>query len=497
MICKILETDINFSIRLGKPFTMCFLFFACLMSSCKETEKTTETVQEKPYNVSFIMSDDLNTSLGAYGNTVVQTPHLDKLAENGTLFTQAHCQFPLCGPSRVSIMTGLRPDTTQVWVNKASLRETIPTVETLPQFFKNKGYFSGRVGKIFHYSVPSDIGTNGSDDALSWVTRVNPSGEDKKLEDKVINYTPEHGLGLALAYYSDPSHLKKHTDELVADEAIKLMQQHKDDPFFIAAGFFRPHTPYIAPKKYFDLYPLESIEIAKSPIDDLDDVPAIAVEACIKKYGGQNLTINEQKEIKRAYYACVSFMDAQVGKLMTALDELGLKENTIVVFMSDHGYNLGEHHLWEKMNLFEQATRVPLIVYLPGKKQPKTLDFAELIDLYPTLTEATGFQSPKYVQGKSLYSALTGKAEITKKYAVTAVARPGKKHYRDSLNNGYRLSGKSLRTPNWRFTEWEQGEKGIELYNKIKDPEEFNNLGKDTTYLKIVNELETELHGVN
>lgn len=484
----------NFSVRLRKYFTSCFILFTLLMSSCKEAVKTE---QEKPYNVLFIMSDDLNTSLGAYGNTVVQTPNLDKLAERGTLFTQAHCQFPLCGPSRVSIMTGLRPDTTQVWVNQTNFRETIPTVKTLPQFFKDNGYFSGRVGKIFHYSVPSDIGTNGLDDSMSWVERVNPSGHDKKLEDKVINYTPKHGLGLALAYYSDTNHLQKHTDELVADEAIKLMKQHKESPFFIAAGFFRPHTPYIAPKEYVDLYPLEHIEIAQNPIDDLDDVPVIAVESCIKKYGGQNLTEREQKEIKRAYYACISFMDAQVGKLMDALDELGLKENTIVVFMSDHGYNLGEHNLWEKMNLFEESTRVPLIVYVPGQKQPKTLDFAELIDLYPTLAEATGFKSPEYLQGKSLYKALTGNEEITKKYAVTAVARPGEKKYRDSLNNGYRLSGKSLRTPEWRFTEWEQGQEGIELYNKINDPKEFTNLAEDTTYIKTVKKLEFELRGVN
>ncbi|MCM5663392.1 sulfatase [Galbibacter mesophilus] len=471
---------------LPKLIRVHLLLMIILGYSCSKADKK----EDKQYNVLFIMADDLNASLSCYGEAMAETPHLDSLASKGTKFTQAHCQFPLCGPSRVSIMTGLRPDTTKVWVNTKDFRTTIPSVETLPQYFKNRGYKSARVGKIFHYGVPSQIGTNGLDDSISWTERVNPKGYEKKLEDSVINYTPNHGLGLALAYHADGSHKEKHTDELVVDEAIELMKKFKNDPFFLAVGFFRPHTPYIAPKEFFDLYDLNDIEVANVPENDLEDVPNIAIEECIKKYGGQNLNSLQQKEIKRAYYACVSFIDAQVGKLLSALEENGLKDNTIIVFTSDHGYNLGEHNLWEKMNLFEEATRVPLIVYLPNATQPKELSFAELIDLYPTLAEANGFKGPSYLQGQSLLPLLQGKEKETEGEAITAVARSNKK----STAKGKLLSGKSIRTPSWRYTEWNKGEDGTELYNKIEDPKEYINLSQDTVYNSIKSNLQKKLN---
>ena len=406
----------------------------------------------------------------------VKSPNIDRLAEMGVQFDRAYCQYAQCSQSRVSLLTGLRPDTTQVFDLKTDFRDNIPTVTTLPEFFKDNGYFAARVGKIFHYGVPGDIGTNGLDDAQSWDQVVNPLGRDKLEEDKIINLTPNRDLGSSLSWLEAEGTDDEQTDGMVANEAIRLMRENKDQPFFIAAGFFRPHCPFIAPKKYFDLYPLDRIRLPNEPEDHFKDIPPSAFWTNPLYWG---LNEQERKEVIRAYYASVTFMDAQVGKLLDALDQLGLAENTIVVFWSDHGYLLTEHGQWMKQSLFEESARVPLIIAAPDAKgNGKISDgVVELVDLYPTLANLCGLNPPDYLAGDNLMPLLDNPNKKWDNAAHTQVLR----------SPGY--MGRSVRTERWRYTEWDNGKKGAELYDHKKDPNEYQNLAEDPEYTKIRNEM--------
>ncbi|WP_260130696.1 sulfatase [Elizabethkingia anophelis] len=439
--------------------------------------------QNKKINVLFIASDDLNVDEEVFDNPQVKTPNLKRLFSMGVKFDRAYSQFPLCGPSRASLMTGLRPDQTGVKDLSTFFRDNIPNVETLPQMFMKNGYFSARVGKIYHYGVPSQIGTNGQDDALSWNVRINPIGIDKQQEDKITNYMPGVPLGGALSFWAAPGTDDDQTDGKVANEAVKLMEEHKDKPFFLAVGFFRPHTPYVAPKKYFDMYPLEKITLAKQSDTDWDNKPAIAKYTLKDNYG---LTEQQQKEVKRAYYASISFMDAQVGKLLDKLDQLGLADNTIIVFWSDHGYALGQHKQWHKQQLFEHVARVPLLIAAPGfAKKKGTKSTAELIDLYPTLANLAGIKAPAEIQGKSLVPVLKEPSKTIDTPAFTQLDKTLKqKLWYPNIDKDY--TGRSVRYKEWRYTEWNEGKDGSELYNYEKDPDEFNNLANNPKYSKVV-----------
>jgi uncharacterized sulfatase len=432
-------------------------------------------------NILFIAADDLNNHEGTYGQHYVQTPHFDRLAKSGVQFDKAYNQFPLCSPSRSSLMTGHKPDVTRVYDLQTHFREILPSVVTLPQLFKQQGYFTARVGKIYHYGVPSQIGTNGLDDSISWQLRINPKGRDKTEESLVKNLTPDRHLGSALAYLNAAGTDEEQTDGLIATEAIKLLEQRKNEkePFFLAVGFFRPHTPYIAPKKYFDLYPQETVPLPKQLPNDLDDIPE---DALFTKPAHWGLDEQQQKEALRAYYASISFMDAQLGRVLDALDRLGLAENTIVVFWSDHGYNVGQHGQWMKQSLFETSARVPLIFRVPkiggGKKSNRTV---ELLDIYPTLAELANLPAPADLDGKSLVPLLKDPVATWEKAAYTQVKRP----------NG--VVGRSVRTERWRYTEWNEGNAGAELYDHDKDPDEFTNLAADAHYQAVRTTLKGEL----
>lgn len=302
--------------------------------------------------------------------------------------------------SRVEL-TGLRPQTTRVFDLQTDFRTILPDAITLPQCFKRGGYFAARVGKLFHYGVPDHIGTTGLDDPRSWDQVVNPRGRDKDEESKVINYTPKRALGSAVSFYKADGTDEEQTDGKVASEAIRLLEEHHNRPFFLGVGFYRPHTPYVAPKRYFDMVPLESIKLPANPPDDHDDIPEPAALIRPLNWG---LSDQQCRECTQAYFASISFMDAQVGRVLDALDRLKLADRTIVVLWGDHGYLLGEHGQWMKQSLFEESARVPLIIAAPGTKGnghgcPRVV---ETIDVYPTLADLCQLAPPANLAGASL-----------------------------------------------------------------------------------------------
>lgn len=443
---------------------------------------------EKKLNVLFLSVDDMNNDLGCYGHPLVQSPHLDKLAARGVRFDRAYNQFPLCSPSRASLMTGLRPDTTRVFDLRYHFRQGLPDAVTLSQHFKNNGYFAARVGKIYHYGNPGQIGTSGLDDPASWQHVVNPAGIDKtEQEDDVIRYTgkPGGGLGAAMTYYADPAGKDEdHTDGKVATEAIRLLEEKKGEPFFLAVGFYRPHCPFIAPAKYFEPYPLEKMTVPTVTPADVAGVPKPAL-ASTNPWPHHAMTEPQAREIKRAYYASISFVDAQIGRVLDALDRLGLRDSTVVVFWSDHGYHLGEKGLWQKRSLFEESARVPMIIAAPGMKgagraSPRTV---ELLDLYPTLADLAGLPAPKALHGASLRPLLKNPEAEWKRPAFTQVDRGG-------------FLGRSVRTERWRYTEWDFGAKGRELYDHASDPQEQRNLADDPAHAATVAEMNALLKTV-
>lgn len=440
-----------------------------------------QAAEAKPLNVLFIAVDDMNTNLGCYGHPVVQSPNIDRLANSGTRFDRAYCQFPLCSPSRTSLMTGRRPDVTQVFDLKKHFREVIPDTLTLPQLFKQQGYHVARVGKLYHYGNPGDIGTNGLDDAESWDERVNPSGRDKREENLIINLTPKRGLGSSLSFLKAEGTDEEQTDGIVATEAIRIMEQNKDKPFFLAAGFYRPHCPYIAPKKYFDLYPIDKVPLPSDDFGDIKNVPEGALGST-KPWPWLGVTAQQSREALQAYWAAISFVDAQVGRVLDALDRLGLRENTVVVFWSDHGYHVGEHGLWKKQSVFENSARAPMIVSMPGQQSKGVASgrTVEFVDIYPTVADLCGFKPPGYLAGRSLRPLLNDPKAEWDKPAFTQVWRGS-------------FAGHSVRTERYRYTEWDGDAKGVELYDYETDPEEKHNVADDASKASIVEELKAKV----
>jgi iduronate 2-sulfatase len=443
--------------------------------TCDITHAADNASGKKKLNVLFIAVDDLAASLGCYGDLVAKTPHVDKLAATGVRFDRAYNQLPLCNPTRASVMTGLRPDRIKVYDLDRHFRDEVPDAVTIPQAFQKAGYLAARVGKIYHYNVPASIGTDGFDDAPSWNVKINPKGRDKTDEALVYNAEPHRKISGALSWLAADGKDEEQTDGMIATEAIKLMTKNKDKPFFLAVGFFRPHTPFVAPKKYFDMHPVKTMRLPYAPKDDRDDIPtaAFAHNCPIPHYNLKKPTLLKALQ---AYYACVSFVDAQVGRMLDALEKLKLKDDTIVVFWSDHGYHLGEHNgVWQKRTLFEQGARAPLIIRMPGAKgngqaSPRVVEF---VDIYPTLTSLANVTPPKELAGQSLKPLLENPIAKWNGYAVTQILRPADKRLAKPV------MGCSIRTQRWRYTEWANGKAGVELYDHYADPMEFNNLAID------------------
>ena len=457
-------------------------------------------------NVLFIMSDDLNDDMMTFDHPIVQTPNLERIAARGVRFDRAYSQYPWCNPSRASLMTGLRPDTIRVYNLTTHVREAVPDVVTLPQMFQQAGYYAARVGKIYHYGNPGDIGTSGLDDEPSWNHVVNPSGIDVQ-EGKLVSFAgPSRALGSSLSYYASPAEDAQHTDGMVAAETIALLEQHRDRPFFIAAGFYRPHCPFIAPKKYFDMYP----DVGRMPVEEFSEM-LLRQSPTASRGIVWNVPVDEQREAIRAYYASISFMDAQVGRILDALDRLGLADNTIVVFLSDHGYHLGDHGgLWMKQSLFERSTRTPVMIAGPGVTAAGGVSrrVVELIDLYPTLAELTGLQPPARVEGRSLVPLLENARAEWNHAALSQSRRPlanlggaagrgaaagargaGAGEQAEAAGARGRggqaqppAVGYSVRTERWRYIEWDEGRQGQELYDAFSDPGELRNLASEPSH---------------
>lgn len=407
-------------------------------------------------NVLVIISDDLNTKIGCYGSSSVLTPNIDAFAKTGVRFDRAYCQYPQCNASRTSFLSGRRPETTKILDNETFVRDqaALQGVTYLPAHFRNNGYFTARVGKVMHPHSEGVIGWDVSEDTRSRggasesAGRTGPTRNDDSQEP----------------------------DGMAALRIIELLAQKRDKPFFIVAGFHRPHVPMQAPRKYFDLYPRDQLTFAAEPNGHDKNIPAIAMTR-------QPLRdIDKRREINQGYNACVSFMDAQVGLVLDSIDRLQLSEDTIVVMMSDHGWHLGEHGgLMAKLTLFDESTRVPLIVRAPGLVQGKaSARLVELVDLFPTLADLCDLPIPDGLEGVSFKPLLSDPILPWKKAAYTVVTRAGG------------ILGRAVHTERYRYTEWGEP-KTAELYDLVDDPHEYVNLVRDEKHVSVLPELQSLL----
>ncbi len=429
---------------------------------------------EQP-NVLLIAVDDMNNDLGCYGQELVKSPHIDQLAGRGVKFNRAYCQYPVCNPSRVSMLSGLRPDTTQVMDLETPPRSHLSDVVFLPQYFREHGYHTAHVGKVFHTG-------DAFEDPPSWDVEVRETGkhppEAAILRGEKVDRPRKYSMEWAALSSPDA----ETADGLVARRSATMLKRLAADkkPFFLAVGFRRPHQPYAAPESYFDLYPTESIPPLVEPAEHLKRIPA---PAFTYPAGTAELSDQQRRQVVAAYYACISFVDAQVGVVMQALDECDLWRNTIVVFYSDHGYHLGEHGgMWHKMSLFEESARVPLVIVAPDAKGngQSCARLVELVDIYPTLVDLCGLPKVEGQEGYSLRPLLEDPQAQWKPAAYTQVRREG-------------FMGRSVRTARWRYTEWDEGRHGTELYDHDADPREQFNLAGDAKWAEVQTELSRRL----
>lgn len=437
------------------------------------------SAEKRPPNVLMIVVDDLRTELGCYGVDEIVSPNIDRIANKGMLFEKAYAQYPVCNPSRASFLSGLRPDEVGITSNSVPFRRVQPDLMTLPQLFRENGYFTAGLGKIFHLSVDTPGKRVLFEDPQSWdffydalgdTTKVGKQGEGRNLTGGEISW--------ARWKAAEGNDLDQPDGQITA-KAIEMLEARRDEPFFIGVGLHKPHDPFIAPKNYFDLYPERAVQLPREPEDRVELVRyAIPNQAFDRLFTDQ-----ERIEFKRAYHACVSFADAQVGKIMDTMDRLNLWENTIVIFMGDHGYHLGEHGWWNKVTLFEDGARAPMIVWVPdanGMGQ-STESIMEFVDLYPTLIDYADLEAPHPLSGTSLRPILDDPNEIVKMAAYSQVNR-GKK------------IGRSVRTKRWRYTEWSKdGVDGIELYDHEKDSGEYYNLAGNPEYETLLSRMKAGL----
>jgi uncharacterized sulfatase len=458
-------------------------------------------------NVLLIYVDDLNNRLGCYGDPVVKTPNIDRLSSMGVRFERAYCQYPLCNPSRTAMLSGRYPLTTKVYGNTTPPRQYLGDIAFLPEYFHQQGYFTAKAGKIphgtFDYQIKWDITDGPTAEGGGGGKKGKGKGKGKKAaaegcaEEQAQEPAPaakgrkgkkkaaaqpldEDDLPASVAWKALDADDEDTVDGQSARTVVKYIEEHHDKPFFIACGFHKPHRPYQAPKKYFANYPSESTQMALQPPNGREGVPHMAFTWIAED---AKLSDKQQKDAIAAYHACITFMDAQTGLLLDAMDPLKLWDNTVVVFLSDHGYHLGEHvKLWRKMTLFEEAARVPFIMVVPGMKGGVCPRTVETLSIYPTLIELCGLPKNDGLEGVSIVPLLKEPTMAWDRPAYTVVGRGGEG------------MGWSLRTERWRYAEW--GEKReAELYDLISDPHEFANLANDPKHAEVVKEMSEKLRG--
>jgi arylsulfatase A-like enzyme len=454
----------------------------------------------KKLNVLFLIADDLRPELGAYGHPFLKTPNLDRLAARATRFDRAYAQYPLCNPSRTSLLTGRYPTETGVMDNNKYFRAEHPDWVTLPQHFKNNGYATLRTGKIFH---------GGIDDAPSWTEGgepINPAIVNRGTnnprpaeapqrprdpdEDESAPPVQAANEGERRRMASDRIVVlegdgESHGDYRTATRAISYLEryQEKEQPFFLAVGFVKPHSPPTAPRKMFVLYEVSRVPLPTDFAPRPGPPPGFPELSVPRRnadlFIGRDATPEQAREMTRAYWASTSFMDAQVGRVLDALERLGLRDNTVVVFWGDHGYHLGEKGKWSKAySLFEVGTRVPLLIAVPGGRRQTSARNVELQDLYPTLADLCGLPRPQAgVRGRSLAPLLKNPRARWGDNAAHTVTM-----FQNKL-------GRAVRTERFRYAEWEEGRAGAMLFDETKDPHELKNLAEDPTYAKTVQEM--------
>jgi len=480
-------------------------------------------------NILFIAVDDLKPILGCYGNTLIKTPNIDRLAKIATVFNGNYCQQAVCGPTRASLMTGRRPDVTKIWDLKTQMRDMNPDIITLPQYLISQGYETSGIGKIFHatsaingndpvsWSIPylklkesdfpANIGAPKGNYQLPATKALLASGNAKKIK----------GPATESADVPDNAYNDGVNALLAKDQIIALSK--KDKPFFMAVGFSKPHLPFVAPKKYWDLYKREEMPIAafqehskngtliayhqSGELRGYSDIPEfVTLPADSLRIG---LTLEKQKELVHGYYAAVSYMDAQVGVLLNTLESLGTLDSTIIVFWGDHGWHLGDHDLWNKHTVFEQATKSTLLIAAPGIKEGKTSSQSEFVDVFPTICNLAGLPIPNQLDGTSLKPLMLNNKASVKEFSISQYPRKLKKEEAETL--GYKntnLMGYSLRTPKYRYTIWMNDFTSkqafdnsklyaTELYDYEKDPLEKTNVVKDKKYKTTSDELHKKI----
>lgn len=435
------------------------------------------------YNVLFLIADDLNTELEPYGSTNVHTPNLSMLARKGVVFQQNHCQFPLCQPSRASLLSGRRPDTTGVYTLQTPTRAHMPDTIFLPEFFRKNGYFTAHAGKVYHTG-------DHAEDPRSWDEELREYGktpDPKTIIRKVKGDGPKgHTFEYDVLNVSDP----QMPDGMMAAKAVSYIEQavRAGRPFFVGAGFRRPHAPYAAPKPHFDRHPWQSTSLPAG-------VPTPPLIKPAFNYAPPDRPMPEQqvREFRAAYFSCVDFVDAQVGVVLSALDRLNQWQTTVVVMTADHGYHLGDHGgLWHKLSLFENSTRVPLIVYAPGAAANghACARLTESVDIYPSLVELCGFDAPSGLEGTSFAPLLGDPSKPWKRAAFSMVGRG------DELAEApekIAFFGRTIRTERWRYTSWDGGKMGEELYDHASDPAELHNLATAAAHAATIRTLRSQL----
>lgn len=466
----------------------CNLLAGVLVSSAPLFMECQQPVEQKPMNVLFFSIDDLRPALGCYGDSLAISPYIDALAKQGVLFSHHYVQAPSCGPSRTSMLTGLRPDEVNVVNHATHFRDTRPNVVTLPELFKNNGYTAISLGKVFHYSA-------GYNDSRSW-------DQEYFLKEEQFSYLlPENRetRGKGPAFECLEVEDNEYMDGQIADKAIDYLRTFSESktPFFLAVGHLKPHLPFTAPKRYWDKYDRSDFYHIDHP-DRPDGAPEVAFHNWQELRGYADvpeegpLTPEQAAGLRHAYYACVSYIDAQVGRVLQALDEFGLRDNTIVVFWGDHGYHLGELNLWCKSTNFELSAHSPLIIDAPGMSMTgkSSRAIVQSLDIYPTLVELTGLQAQEELSGKSLLPLLNNENSDWQDIAFNQFARP----YGAAIGGRQPMShmGYSVRTNDWRYTSWFDINTGVfeypELYDQRSVNENVNHAGRDE-YAAIQKEL--------